>query len=109
METQKVHSTLLKENEQNNPTILIEQTKETEQPEQTEQSQQRINGEKKNKAKKIAPFTLTQWNDQKSLIQQKHPELTDEDLLYEEGKYDELYNRVQIRFDEILDKAKMLH
>jgi len=35
------------------------------------------------------------WNELKGKIKQKYANLTDNDLLYEEGKEDELYGRLQ--------------
>ncbi|MES2505594.1 MAG: CsbD family protein [Verrucomicrobiota bacterium] len=37
------------------------------------------------------------WNEAKGKLKQKYAELTDDDLLYVEGKEDELYGRVQQR------------
>jgi uncharacterized protein YjbJ (UPF0337 family) len=35
------------------------------------------------------------WNEAKGKLKQKYAELTDDDLLYAEGKEDELYGRLQ--------------
>jgi uncharacterized protein YjbJ (UPF0337 family) len=35
------------------------------------------------------------WNEQKGLLKQKFATLTDNDLLFEEGKKDEMYGRLQ--------------
>jgi len=35
------------------------------------------------------------WNELKGKLKQKYAELTDDDLLYEEGKEDELFGRLQ--------------
>jgi len=35
------------------------------------------------------------WNELKGKIKQKYANLTDDDLLYEEGKEDELYGRLE--------------
>ena len=35
------------------------------------------------------------WNELKGKLKQKYAELTDDDLLYAEGKEDELYGRLQ--------------
>ncbi len=35
------------------------------------------------------------WNQTKGKLKQKFADLTDDDLLYEEGKEDELYGRIQ--------------
>ena len=37
------------------------------------------------------------WNQSKGKLKQKFADLTDDDLLYEEGKEDELYGRLQKR------------
>jgi uncharacterized protein YjbJ (UPF0337 family) len=47
------------------------------------------------------------WNQIKGKLKQKYADLTDDDLLYEEGKEDELYGRMQVRLGktkEELDK-----
>ena len=42
------------------------------------------------------------WNEQKAKLKQRYAVLTDDDLLYEEGKREELYGRLQ----EKLGKTK---
>lgn len=42
------------------------------------------------------------WNEQKGKLKQRYSVLTDNDLLYEEGKREELYGRLQ----EKLGKSK---
>ena len=37
------------------------------------------------------------WNEQKGKLKQKFAILTDNDLMYEEGKQDEMYGRLQIK------------
>jgi uncharacterized protein YjbJ (UPF0337 family) len=37
------------------------------------------------------------WNELKGKLKQKYADLTDDDLLYEEGREDELYGRLQNR------------
>jgi len=37
------------------------------------------------------------WNEQKGKLKQKFAVLTDNDLLYEEGKQDEMYGKLQIK------------
>jgi uncharacterized protein YjbJ (UPF0337 family) len=51
------------------------------------------------------------WNETKGKLKQKFAELTDDDLLYQEGKEDELYGRLQQRLgktreemDKIIDE-----
>jgi uncharacterized protein YjbJ (UPF0337 family) len=52
------------------------------------------------------------WNEIKGKIKQKHGELTDDDLRYEEGKDDELYGRLQTKLgktrDEVIDWLRSL-
>ena len=43
------------------------------------------------------------WNEVKGKLKQEFADLTDDDLLYEEGKEDELYGRLQQK----LEKPKM--
>ncbi len=47
------------------------------------------------------------WNEMKGKVKQKYAELTDDDLLYEEGKEDELIGRLQKKTgkarDEVVD------
>ena len=37
------------------------------------------------------------WNEIKGKLKQQYADLTDDDLLYEEGKEDELYGKIQKR------------
>ena len=37
------------------------------------------------------------WNEQKGKLKQKFASLTDDDLMFVEGKKDELYGRLQIK------------
>jgi uncharacterized protein YjbJ (UPF0337 family) len=37
------------------------------------------------------------WNEQKGILKQKFANLTDNDLLFEEGKKDEMMGRLQIK------------
>ena len=37
------------------------------------------------------------WNEQKGKLKQKFATLTDNDLMFEEGKKDEMYGRLQIK------------
>lgn len=47
------------------------------------------------------------WNETKGKIKQSYADLTDDDLLYEEGKEDELVGRLQTKTgktrDEVVD------
>ncbi|MGN6435707.1 MAG: CsbD family protein [Agriterribacter sp.] len=46
------------------------------------------------------------WNEVKGKIKQKYANLTDDDLLYEEGKDDELLGRIQKKVGETKEKVK---
>ena len=37
------------------------------------------------------------WNEQKGKLKQKFAALTDNDLMYEEGKKDEMYGKLQLK------------
>lgn len=44
------------------------------------------------------------WNEIKGKIKQKHADLTDDDLEYEEGKDDELLGRLQTKLGKSRDE-----
>ena len=46
------------------------------------------------------------WNEIKGKIKQQYADLTDDDLLYEEGKEDELYGRLQKGTGKTKDQVK---
>ena len=46
------------------------------------------------------------WNEMKGKIKQKYANLTDDDLLYEEGKEDELYGRIQKKTGRTKEEIK---
>lgn len=52
------------------------------------------------------------WNELKGKVKQQYADLTDDDLLYEEGKDDELVGRLQTKLgktrDEVVDWLKSL-
>ncbi|MBW7914384.1 MAG: CsbD family protein [Taibaiella sp.] len=52
------------------------------------------------------------WNELKGKAKQQYADLTDDDLLYEEGKEDELVGRLQDKLgktrDEVVDWIKSL-
>jgi uncharacterized protein YjbJ (UPF0337 family) len=52
------------------------------------------------------------WNEVKGKLKQKYGELTDDDLVYVEGKEDELYGRLQKKLgkkkEEIASEIKRL-
>ena len=46
------------------------------------------------------------WNEVKGKVKQKWANLTDDDLLYEEGKEDELYGRIQKKTGKTKEEIK---
>jgi uncharacterized protein YjbJ (UPF0337 family) len=46
------------------------------------------------------------WNELKGKIKQKYANLTDDDLLYEEGKDDEFYGRIQKKTGQTKEQLK---
>lgn len=48
------------------------------------------------------------WNEMKGKIKQQYANLTDDDLLYEEGKEEELYGRIQKRTGRTKEEIKAL-
>ena len=46
------------------------------------------------------------WNETKGKLKQKYAQLTDDDLLFEEGKEDELLGRIQKRTGEAKEKIR---
>jgi uncharacterized protein YjbJ (UPF0337 family) len=46
------------------------------------------------------------WNEMKGKIKQKYANLTDEDLLYQEGKEDELLGRLQKKTGKTKEELK---
>ncbi len=46
------------------------------------------------------------WNEVKGNLKQKWAQLTDDDLLFEEGKEDELYGRLQTKTGETKEKIR---
>ncbi len=46
------------------------------------------------------------WNEIKGHLKQKYAKLTDDDLLFEEGKEDEMLGRVQQRTGEAKEKIR---
>ena len=45
------------------------------------------------------------WNELKGKVKQKYAELTDDDLVYEEGKDDELLGRIQKRIGQTKEQV----
>ena len=48
------------------------------------------------------------WNETKGILKQKYAELTDDDLLYVEGKEDELYGRIQQKVGKSKEEIKKM-
>ena len=48
------------------------------------------------------------WNELKGKLKKSYAELTDNDLLYEEGREDELYGRLQQRLGKTKEEVKKL-
>jgi uncharacterized protein YjbJ (UPF0337 family) len=46
------------------------------------------------------------WNEQKGKLKQKFGFLTDNDLMYEEGKEDEMFGKLQIKLGKTKDDLK---
>ena len=48
------------------------------------------------------------WNELKGKLKKSYAELTDDDLLYEEGREDELYGRLQQKLGKTKEEVKKL-
>lgn len=48
------------------------------------------------------------WNEVKGKLKQKYADLTDDDLLFVEGKEDELYGRIQQRVGKSKEEVKKM-
>ena len=48
------------------------------------------------------------WNELKGKLKQQYADLTDDDLLYVEGKEDELYGRIQQKIGKTKDEIKKM-
>ena len=48
------------------------------------------------------------WNEFKGKMKQHFADLTDDDLLYEEGKEDEFYGRIQQKIGKTKDEVKKM-
>jgi uncharacterized protein YjbJ (UPF0337 family) len=44
------------------------------------------------------------WNEQKGKLKQKYATLTDNDLMYEEGKKEEMFGKLQIKLGKSKDE-----
>lgn len=48
------------------------------------------------------------WNELKGKLKQQYADLTDDDLLYAEGKEDELYGKLQQRLGKSKEEVKKM-
>lgn len=48
------------------------------------------------------------WNEVKGKLKQEYSDLTEDDLLYVEGKEDELYGRIQQKVGKSKDEVKKM-
>jgi uncharacterized protein YjbJ (UPF0337 family) len=48
------------------------------------------------------------WNEQKGKLKQKFAELTDDDLMYEEGKRDQMLGKLQIKLGKTQEQLKSI-
>lgn len=46
------------------------------------------------------------WNEQKGKLKQKYAELTDNDLLFEEGKQDEMFGKLQVKLGKTKEEMQ---
>lgn len=52
-------------------------------------------------------FTIKgNWNEMKGKLKQRYAQLTDDDLIFEEGKEDELLGRLQKRLGKTKDEVR---
>ncbi len=97
-----------------NQTTETTKTTETTPPETTTPTDQQIeNGDEAETdenevVEEITPFTTTGWDTKKTKLKEQFPQLTEEDLNYEEGKHSELYARLQSRLQKTNEEVKNL-
>ena len=48
------------------------------------------------------------WNEQKGKLKQKFAALTDNDLMYEEGKKDEMFGKLQTKLGKTKDELEKI-
>ena len=51
---------------------------------------------------------LDNWNDQKDKLKAQFPALTDEDLQFEEGKKDEMLEKVQLKLGKTKEEMALI-
>ena len=60
------------------------------------------------KPKLISTYTIEikEWQEKKIRLKEKYPDLTDTDLEYEEGKVEQLFDRIHARIGRTIGKTK---
>jgi uncharacterized protein YjbJ (UPF0337 family) len=48
------------------------------------------------------------WNEMKGKLKQKYAELTDDDLMYAEGKEDEMYGKLQQKLGKTKEEVQQI-
>jgi len=48
------------------------------------------------------------WNEMKGKLKQQYADLTDDDLLYEEGKEDEIYGKLQQKLGKTKEEVQQI-
>lgn len=48
------------------------------------------------------------WNEMKGKLKQQYAELTDDDLMYAEGKEDEMYGKLQQKLGKTKEEVKQI-
>ncbi|CAA9198880.1 MULTISPECIES: CsbD family protein [Flavobacterium] len=48
------------------------------------------------------------WNELKGKLKQQYADLTDDDLLYDEGKEDEMYGKLQQKLGKTKDEVRKI-
>ena len=48
------------------------------------------------------------WNEQKGKLKQRFAELTDNDLMYEEGKKDEMFGKLQVKLGKTREEINKI-
>ena len=48
------------------------------------------------------------WNEQKGMLKQKFAILTDNDLMFEEGKKEEMYGKLQIKLGKTKEELRKI-
>ncbi len=106
-------STVSDENTENNKTSSTDentpfnQTNETTPTDQIPPTDQQVENEQETEMEEetgadryITPFTQNEWDTKREKLKQQFPQLTEEDLNYQDGKHTELYARIENRLDK---------